>query len=144
MPRKISLLIALFLSISALSQSSSSTYSAGAIPLNLTSYSSTCNGPVSPLVVVIPAGATVTGIDISYDITAASGAWMSEQNSQIHCQDTGNTESTVSGTGGNLGGTESYSRTGVGIANGVSVTGVLTFEMQAWRTWGGTGCIHFS
>ncbi|MFT5777974.1 MAG: hypothetical protein ACI837_000922 [Crocinitomicaceae bacterium] len=39
-----------------------------------------------------------------------------------------------------MAGTENYTRLGVGIANGVSPTGVLTFELRAWRTWGGAGC----
>ncbi len=92
------------------------------------------------MVVNIPAGASVTGIDITYDFVALNGAWMSEQRSQIHCQETGNTEATVNGSGGNSGGTETYNRTGVAIANGISPTGTLTFEMRAWRSWGGTNC----
>lgn len=121
-------------------QSSTATYNAGNIPTPITNYSAACNGPTTPLVVTIPAGASVTGIDISYDFTATGGAWMSEQRSRIHCQETGNTEITYNGTGGSSGGTESYNRTGVTIANGISATGTLTFEMQAWRTWGGTAC----
>ena len=121
-------------------QSVTATYNAGNIPTPITNYSATCNGPVTPLVVTIPAGANVTGIDITYDFVATGGAYMSEQRSQIHCQETGNTEITYNGTGGGTGGTENYTRNGVNIANGISATGTLTFEMQAWRTWGGTNC----
>lgn len=121
-------------------QSVTATYNAGNISTSYNVYSATCNGPTTPLVVTIPAGASVTGIDIAYDMTALGGAWMGEQRSQIHCQETGNTEATIIGSGGASGGTESYSRTGVNIANGISATGTLTFEMQAWRSWGGTNC----
>lgn len=121
-------------------QSVTATYNAGNIATSLTNYSPTCNGPTTALTVNIPAGASVTGIDISYNFTATGGAWMSEQRSRIHCQETGNTETTVNGSGGSSGGTESYSRAGVNIANGVSATGTLTFEMQAWRSWGGSVC----
>ncbi|MDX2362016.1 MAG: BNR-repeat neuraminidase N-terminal domain-containing protein [Crocinitomicaceae bacterium] len=136
------LIFGVLLTTMSLGQSVTNTYSAGDIPTNLSSYSATCNGPMTPLVVTIPAGANVTGIDVSYNFTAFNGSWMSEQRSQIHCQETGSTEATANGTGGNAGGTESYSRTGVNIANGISATGVLTFEMQAWRTWGSApaGC----
>ncbi|MDG1333649.1 MAG: T9SS type A sorting domain-containing protein [Crocinitomicaceae bacterium] len=140
MLKKISLLAFVLTSVAAFAQTSTSTYSVGNIPANMTSYSATCNGPITPLVVTIPAGATVTGIDITYSITAASGAWMSEQRSQIHCQETGLTEGVISGSGGTSAGTEVYNRAGVNIANGVSATGILTFEMRAWRTWGGSGC----
>ena len=124
------------------SQSASATYSAGDIPTDLTTYSGTCNGPVTPLVVTIPAGATVTGIDIAYTFTAINNAYLSEQRSRIHCQETGNTEATVNGPGTAAPGVQNYTRTGVTIANGVSATGTLTFEMQAWRTWGSSpaGC----
>lgn len=121
-------------------QSATVTYSAGNISTPITNYSATCNGPTTTLVVSIPAGASVTSIDVAYDFTAFNGVWMSEQRSRVHCQETGNTEGTFNGTGGSSAGTESYNRTGVAIASGISATGTLTFEMQAWRTWGGTAC----
>lgn len=137
----ISLFLAFFVLVSySLGQSVTATYSAGNIATPITNYSAACNGPTTPLVVTIPAGANVTSIDVSYNFTALNGAWMSEQRSRIRCQETGNTEATFNGTGGSSGGTESYNRTGVTIANGISATGTLTFEMQAWRTWGGTAC----
>lgn len=135
------LLLTLYFAIThSYGQSATATYNAGNISTPISSYSATCNGPTTTLVVNIPAGANVTSIDISYDFTAFNGAWMSEQRSRIHCQETGNTEATVNGSGGSSAGTESYNRTGVSIANGISASGTLTFEMQAWRTWGGTAC----
>ena len=132
--------IGLLIAFTSISQSSTSTYSNGIIPFSFNTYDAGCNGPMSPLVVNIPAGSTVTSIEISYDVIAGNGAWMSEQRTAVHCHETGGTEGAISGSGGNSGGTESYNRTGVGIANGFSASGVLTFEMRAWRTWGGTTC----
>ncbi len=120
-------------------QSSSSTYNSGDISTGDGAYSASCNGPLTTLVVTIPAGANVTGVDVSYDMTAQAGAWMSEQRSQIYCQETGNDEGgDISGSGTSAG-TYNYSRTGLSLANGVSATGTLTFEMRAYRTWTSVG-----
>ncbi|MGK0390961.1 MAG: hypothetical protein ACI94Y_003721, partial [Maribacter sp.] len=120
----------------------SATYTAADIPTAAGAFDMTCNGPVFPLDINIPAGDFVFSVDVAYDITAQGGAWMSEQRSQIFCQDTGNDEGgDFNGTGGNSAGTESYSRTGLIFANGVDADGVLTFELRAWRTWpGGSAC----
>ncbi|MFT5777975.1 MAG: hypothetical protein ACI837_000923 [Crocinitomicaceae bacterium] len=77
--------LTLIIASSVFGQSSTSTFTTGNIPLNFTAYSAGCNGPTFPLVVTIPAGASVISIDIAYAITAANGAWKSEQSSQIHC-----------------------------------------------------------
>ncbi|PHR26263.1 MAG: hypothetical protein COA38_15210 [Fluviicola sp.] len=122
------------------SQSANALYNTGNIPTNFSTYSGACNGPLTTLTVIIPAGMNVTSVSVTYDMIALNGAWMSEQNSQIHCQETGITEAVFTGTGGNLAGTETYNRAGVTIANGISATGILTFEMRAWRSWGGTLC----
>lgn len=139
------LLFLLFVGISwqTYSQSVSSTYTSGNIPLGDLFYDNTCNGPVTPLVVALPAGTwKVDSVSVDYNITADSAlnAYMSEQVSQIGCQETGLNEGTyVTGIGGSSG-TYSYSRTGLTIANGIHI-GNLTFEMQAYRTWSGvTGC----
>ena len=127
-----------------LSQSSTATYTAGNIPTNFNSYSAACNGPLTPLVVTIPAGATVTSVDVSYNFTApvAPNGWMSEQRSQIYCAETGNDEGGFINGTGNSTGTLPYNRTGLTLANGVSATGTLTFQMRAYRSWEGgfVGC----
>jgi hypothetical protein len=98
--------------------------------------SSTCPGTIT---VNIPTGVTITGVDIAYDFEAGSGAWMSEQRSELRCITTGINEGTLAiGTG--LGGTFSYNRTGLTIANGVATSPQLVFELHAGRTWGGSGC----
>ncbi len=122
----------------------SSTYSAGDIPTNNSSYSATCNGPVTTLTVNLPAGGpwVVSAVDVSYDMTAANGAWMSEQRSQIYCQNTTTDEGGYSSGSGNTGGTYSYSRTGLSLANNTYTGGTaLVFEMRAYRTWtASAGC----
>ena len=119
------------------------TYVAGDIPTNATNYDPTCNGPATPLTVLLPAGGPwlITSLDVEYDMTAATGAWMSEQRSRLYCQNTTAGEiGFTAGTGGNSIGTENYIRTGLNIANGVYAGGTnLVFEMQAFRTWAGAG-----
>lgn len=122
----------------------SGTYSSGDIPTNYGSYSSTCNGPATVLNITLPASGgpwIVTAVDVTYDMLAQSSAWKSEQRSKIFCQNTSTGESNFISGSGSSGGTQYYSRTGLNIANGSFVNGtVLTFEMQAYRTWGGSGC----
>lgn len=129
----------LILNAFAFSQSATNTYTVANIPVSFGAYSATCNGAATPLTVTIPAGANVTSINVSYAMTAQGGAWLSEQNSRVRCVQTGNLEATFTGVG-NVGGVQNYNRVGVNIANGISATGTLTFELQAWRTWGGTAC----
>ena len=121
-------------------QSVSATYTAGDIPTNYDVYDATCNGPVTTLTVTLPGSIgsyNVTGIDIQYEMTAQNNGWMSDQRSQIHCQNTGNTESMAYEGSGNSGGTFPYQRLNVDIANGVHSAGSdIIFEMQAWRTFG--------
>lgn len=137
--------LAICLSLQLNAQSSISvTYNAGVIPSFFEVYDFTCNGPVTALTITLPSAPgnyEIKGIDISYDFTAANGAFMSEQRSQIHFQNTATSESQVYAGNTNEGGTLSYSRLNVDIANGFYSQGTdLIFEMRAWRTWGLTGC----
>ena len=134
---------AILLSASSFAQSVAVTYTTADIPTGDGAYDPACNGPLTTLVANIPAGANVTSVDVSYDITAtaAGGGWMSEQRSQMYCQETALDEGGDASGAANTAGTFSYNRTGLNLANGVSATGVLTFEMRAYRTWQGTaGC----
>ena len=102
--------------------------------------SSSCPGSLS---VTIPAGATITGTDVEYEMTAfsSSNAWMSEQRSELRCVSAGGaSEGVLSSGSGNSAGTYSYGRTGLTIANGVTGGGNINFELHAGRTWGGSGC----
>ena len=134
------LAVSLLVTSSAWSQGSvTATYSTGDISTDKSFTSipgtSTCPGLLD---VVIPAGNIVTTLDLSYDMTAGGGAWMSEQKSWLYCSTTSNGEATISSGSGYSGGTVNYSRTGLGIADGAS--GTVSFEMHAGRSWGGSGC----
>ena len=124
-------------------QSVTTTYTVADIPTGDGAYDSGCNGPLTTLVVNVPAGADITSVDVSYDMTspAAGGGWMAEQQSQIFCQETGLDEGGYVSGVGSAAGTFSYNRTGLTLANGITASGVLTFEMRAYRVWSGTvGC----
>ena len=136
-------LLLLLISNSAFTATVTGTYNAGDIPTNNTTYSAACNGPATPLTVSLPAGGPwiVTSVEVDYDMTAASGAWKSEQRSKLYCQNTTTGEAAyTAGAGGNSAGTESYNRAGLTIANNTYTGGTnLIFEMQAYRTWTGGG-----
>jgi hypothetical protein len=106
-----------------------------------------CNGSTTSIQLQLPPGVTyeVTGIDINYTMTSVSGYPIMDQRSQIHCLNTGMTESTISGTTAGSG-SEEYIRTGVNIANGIyNGNDILTFEMRAWRNSEGIpGCNNSS
>lgn len=132
-----------FLSKPVFAASVSATYSSGDISTNYGSYSSSCNGPVTPLTVALPAGGpwSVTSVDVSYNMTAQGGAYKSEQHSKLYCQNTTTGEASYAAGVGSSSGTYSYSRNGLTIANGAFAGGTnLVFEIQAYRTWGGSGC----
>lgn len=119
----------------------SNTYRDGDIPTdegfrNLPG-SSTCPGTMT---VIVPPGAVISSLDVSYKMTAQNLGYMNEQRSQLRCVSPGGTsEGSVSSGFGNSGGTYSYSRTGLNLANGVA-GGNVAFELHAGRTWGGLGC----
>ena len=118
-------------------QSSSATYSSGDIPTGENAWPGGCTA--STLQVTIPAGSEVTGVDVVYDMTAVGQGFMSDQRSQIYYVEGAVDEGGFSSGVGDMVGTMPYSRSGLFLANGVSNTGVLTFEMRAYRTFG-TGC----
>jgi len=73
----------------------SATYNSGDISTDrsFTSLPGNSNCPGS-LSVVIPAGATISGLDVEYEMTAIGGsayAWMSEQRSELRCVSSGGT-----------------------------------------------------
>lgn len=103
-----------------------------------TATNSTCPGNLS---VTIPAGAVITGVDVSYTFIAANGAWMSEQRSYLECISAGGIkEATLAaGPSQNTEGTAPYSRSNLNIANGVTGGGTINFRLHAFRTWQGAG-----
>jgi|GEM_PF-2009845 len=142
--KKIVLLLTLMfvLGFTSYGQSASATYTAGDIQTDrgFTSLPGASGCP-GTLTVTIPEGVIITGVDVVYDMTAAAGAWKNEQRSQLRCVSPGGTdEATLESGVGSTGGTFSYSRTGLDIANGVTGGGDIGFELHAGRTWGGSGC----
>jgi hypothetical protein len=93
-----------------------------------------CLGSVS---VTIPAGDWVDSVSTSYDMTAANGAWMSEQRTWLYSPTTLVGEP-ASAAGAGLGGTFNYNRTGLSFAN--TAIGTISIELHVGRTWGGSGC----
>ncbi|MEN9336264.1 MAG: hypothetical protein RLZZ500_1251 [Bacteroidota bacterium] len=90
------------------------------------------------LTINVPAGYYIAATDVAYTMTTASNGWMSEQRSLLVCTTNNTTEAALtSGVGGTTG-TYSYNRTGLSIAN--NLTGNVSFELRAWRTYGGSGC----
>ena len=96
---------------------------------------STCPGSLS---VTIPAGDVIDSVTTFYDMTAASGAYMSEQRSWLYSPTISAGEAAVASGTGFTGGTLSYNRSTISFANAAS--GTVDFELHAGRTWGGTGC----
>jgi hypothetical protein len=116
------------------------TYTLGAISSDFNSSptptaTSTCPGTMT---LNIPAGNEITGVDVVYNMTAQTGAWISEQRSRLISPTANAGENLVNGPSLNSGGTESYSRNGLTFANGA--TGAVDFQLHAIRTWGGSGC----
>jgi hypothetical protein len=100
-----------------------------------TSTSTNCAGSVT---VNIPAGYKVKSTGVSYNMTTASNGWMSEQRTLLVCSTNGTAESSITSGAGQNGGTYSYNRTGLTLAN--DLTGTVNFDLRAWRTYGGSDC----
>jgi hypothetical protein len=100
-----------------------------------TSTSTNCAGSVT---VNIPAGYKVKSTGVSYKMTTASNGWMSEQRTLLVCSTNGVAESSITSGAGQNGGTYSYDRTGLTLAN--DLVGTVNFELRAWRTYGGSDC----
>jgi hypothetical protein len=117
------------------------TYTVGDLPslyntaVTLTS-TTTCPGTLS---VTVPEGYEIAATATSYQVTAANSAYQSEQRSLLYCTTTNIGETAISnGPAISTFGTATYNRTNLSLANGA--TGVVTFELRSWRTWGGSGC----
>ena len=118
-------------------------YDQGDIPTTYNTNPNINSNALEPgvLTVSIPENAEIIGVDVEYNMTSHGGAWMSEQRSFIRCVSEGGTTegSVATGPSSNSPGTHTYNRTGLTIANGVEGGGDVTFELHAFRTWGGSG-----
>lgn len=120
----------------------SATYTAGDISTLFASAASitttsttTCPGT---LTISVPSGYKIKSTDVSYKMSTVSNGYMEEQRSILACTTNNTTEASItSGSGGSTG-TYSYNRTGLTLAN--NLTGNVTFELRAWRTYGSSGC----
>ncbi len=103
---------------------------------------SSCPGVLS---VTIPVGATITGVDVQYQMwTTAFPAGqfiVSQQRSYLSCVSPGGAnESEVYKGVGNFSGTFDYNRSNLTIANGVVGGGEIQFRLHAGRVWPTGGC----
>ncbi|UPT71554.1 MAG: T9SS type A sorting domain-containing protein [Flavobacterium sp. JAD_PAG50586_2] len=116
------------------------TYTVGDINTEYSSGPTTTSTTACPgtLTVNIPVGFQIASTNVSYTMTTALNGWMSEQRTLLVCTTNNTAEAAVtSGVGGTTG-TYAYNRTGLDIATGLS--GAVTFDLRAWRTYGGSGC----
>lgn len=114
-------------------------YAGGNIPTTFKKEITTGSNAVEPgrMSVSIPEGASITGVDVEYTMSSTGGAWRIDQRSFLRCVSPGGiTEPEVFSGQGGSGGTFSYQRAGLDIANGVQGGGEVLFELHAFRVWG--------
>ncbi|TVQ15197.1 MAG: T9SS C-terminal target domain-containing protein [Bacteroidetes bacterium] len=118
-------------------------YTLGDIPSTLNTDPNTLSQALEPgqMSVTLPGGATITGVDVEYEITSMAGAWVREQRSYVRCVSPGGIAESALASGPNFyhEGTAQYKRTGLTIANGVEGGGEVEFELHVFRTFGGSG-----
>ncbi len=128
--------------------SASATYTAGDIETQhpAPSNTTTPSACAEELVVTIPVGKIITGVDVSYTMTTGVNpvfssweGYRSEQRSRIECINPGGISESSLFSGSGTEGTHTYNRTGLAIAENVMGGGDITFQMHAFRTWSGTG-----
>lgn len=139
--KRVILLLMLVLAIGSITYAqlgtASVTYSSGDIGTDkyfwATYHNSTCPGLMT---VSIPANSLILSTDVSYDFTSLAGSGVYRQRSQLRCVTAGGTSEPEIARGASVyvPGTESYSRTGLDIANGITVGGDIEFELHAGLT----------
>lgn len=96
-----------------------------------------CPGTLS---ITVPEGYQIASVATSYDMSTASNGWISEQRSLLVCTTNDTSEDSLAfyddeENSYDIGGTINYNRDDIDIANGL--TGVVNFELRAWRTYQG-------
>lgn len=89
------------------------------------------------MTIIVPPGKQIATITTSYNMSTAGDGWRSEQKSYISSPTLNNKESQVYSGSGNTGGIQTYSRS---LDFAVGATGVIQFQLNAFRTYGGSGC----
>ncbi len=135
MKKALFFIVILLSGFSAFSQSTTATatYTSGDIngdpTFNNLPGTSSCPGALS---VTVPMGALVTGVDVAYDMTSNGTSTISIQRSWVRCITTGVDEAGITnGPSIFTPGTQSYSRANLSIANGVTSSTTLDFEIHA-------------
>lgn len=118
----------------------SATYTAGDVSTLYNTAPTVTTATTCPAIlsVTVPAGYQIASVATTYNMTAQGGGWKSEQRSYLYCTTTSTGETTLTAGTGGTAGTQSYSRTGLTLANGAQ--GTVNFELRSFRTYGGTGC----
>jgi len=92
----------------------------------------------STILVVIPEGKVIDWVDLEYAMIARSGSSIMDQRSFLLCSTNETSEAEVySGSAAIPEGRCSYNRTGLTLASGL--TGLVEFQLHAFRTSGGSG-----
>lgn len=130
-------LLTALISLNLNAQQDSAKYTDGALPTiftNVIDLTDASFGCTDTLMVTIPAGNFVTSVDVYYSLEASNGSFISNQGSFLECLSTATLESLVAfGPAINASGVQTYSRTGLNIANGISATGEIEFFLHAFR-----------
>ena len=128
-------------------QTASKTYSGGDIATDVgfqnTGGASTCPGTISFAPGTgagqIPGNSIIVSVDVEYSMTAANGATMSEQRSEMRCTAPGGTSEgeVFSPSDQWIEGTWNYSRTGLTIAAGITTSAFAStsFQLHAGTTY---------
>lgn len=129
----------LFFCFSARGQiSTTATYSSGILSTDGSSLVNISNNSSCPgiLTVNVPSGRFVTSVDVTYDMESLGINWISDQWSYLECVTTSTKETQVTSGVLNVTGIQTYSRTGLTIANGLVGAGGVQFELNAFRYFG--------
>lgn len=109
------------------------TYGKGATDPNFNANGNYSNCPLS-LVVNIPNNASITGVDIIYQMTATGNGKKQDQRSRLKCVSPGGTSETQVFEGsGESTGTQTYNRQNLSIANNITNGGNIVFELHAGK-----------
>lgn len=136
------LILLCLISYSSFSQSISVTYTfgKGASDTDFLENGDNSDCPLS-CVVSIPNNASISGVDIVYQMTSTGSFSKENQRSQLRCVSSGgNRESNIYSGSGTESGTQSYSRTNLNIANNVTGGGNIVFELHAGNTGSSSDC----